>query len=157
MAKAEFWQRGEALDYTNTTTATIPANTIVKIGDHIGVTGTDIEPNKVGSLHVGGIWEIPKTGTKKIDMGATVYCNRQYRSRLRSSIRNRRGHQDSGQAGWLIGFSPSPTFRSALPSTSPVISSRQTARRTPLHGLRPELPCGCRRTTTRPAAWWPAR
>ena len=67
MAKAEFWQRGEALDYTNTTTATIPANTIVKIGDHIGVTGTDIEPNKVGSLHVGGIWEIPKTGTKKID------------------------------------------------------------------------------------------
>ena len=72
MAKAEFWQRGEALDYTNTTTATIPANTIVKIGDHIGVTGTDIEPNKVGSLHVGGIWEIPKTGTKKIDMGATV-------------------------------------------------------------------------------------
>lgn len=73
MAKAEFWQRGEALDYTNTTTATIPANTIVKIGDHIGVTGTDIEPNKVGSLHVGGIWEIPKTGTKKIDMGATVY------------------------------------------------------------------------------------
>ena len=55
MAKAEFWQRGEALDYTNTTTA------------------TDIEPNKVGSLHVGGIWEIPKTGTKKIDMGATVY------------------------------------------------------------------------------------
>ena len=73
MAKAEFWQRGEALDYTNTTTATIPANTIVKIGDHIGVTGTDIEPNKVGSLHVGGIWEIPKTGTKKIEMGATVY------------------------------------------------------------------------------------
>lgn len=73
MAKAEFWQRGEALDYTNTTTATIPANTIVKIGDHIGVTGTDIEPNKVGSLHVGGIWEIPKTGAKKIDMGATVY------------------------------------------------------------------------------------
>lgn len=73
MTKAEFWQRGEALDYTNTTTATIPANTIVKIGDHIGVTGTDIEPNKVGSLHVGGIWEIPKTGTNNIDMGATVY------------------------------------------------------------------------------------
>lgn len=72
MTKAEFWQRGEALDYTNTTTATIPANTIVKIGDHIGVTGTDIEPNKVGSLHVGGIWEIPKAA-KKIDMGATVY------------------------------------------------------------------------------------
>ena len=73
MAKAEFWQRGEALDYTNTTTATIPANTIVKIGDHIGVTGTDIEPNKVGSLHVGGICDVPETGTNYIVRSATVY------------------------------------------------------------------------------------
>ena len=73
MAKAEFWQRGEALDYTNKTTSTIPAGTIVKIGTHIGVAGSDIEPNKVGSLHVGGIWEIEKTGSKAIEMGAVVY------------------------------------------------------------------------------------
>lgn len=71
--KAEFWQRGEALDYTNTTNATIEANTIVKIGTRLGVTGTDIEPGKVGSLHVGGVWEIAKTGTNAVEMGQTVY------------------------------------------------------------------------------------
>lgn len=71
--KAEFWQRGEALDYTNATNATIEANTIVKIGTRLGVTGTDIEPGKVGSLHVGGVWEIVKTGTAAVEMGQTVY------------------------------------------------------------------------------------
>ena len=32
MSKAEFWQRGEALDYINSTDATIPNNTLVQIG-----------------------------------------------------------------------------------------------------------------------------
>ncbi len=73
MSKAEYWQRGEALDYANATNALIPANTIVKFGSRIGVTGTDIAPGEVGSLHVGGVWEIKKTGTAKIDMGQTVY------------------------------------------------------------------------------------
>lgn len=70
---ATFWQRGEALDYTNETDALIPANTIVQIGSRIGVTGAPIPPGGVGSLHVGGVWEIPKTGTAAISMGTTVY------------------------------------------------------------------------------------
>lgn len=73
MAIAEFWQRGESLDYTNSTEATIPANTIVTIGSHIGVTGCPIEPGQVGSLHVCGVFEMPKTGTAAIEMGAAVY------------------------------------------------------------------------------------
>ena len=73
MSKAEYWQRGEALDYTNATDALIPANTIVQIGSRIGVTGTDIAPGEVGSLHVGGVWEIDKTGAAEIAMGQTVY------------------------------------------------------------------------------------
>ncbi len=73
MAKAEFWQRGEALDYTNATTETIPNNTIVKIGTRLGVTGCSIEPGQKGSLHVGGVWEVAKTSTKAIAMGTTVY------------------------------------------------------------------------------------
>ena len=32
MSKAEFWQRGEALDYINSTDATIPNNTLVQMG-----------------------------------------------------------------------------------------------------------------------------
>lgn len=73
MAKAEFWQRGEALDYTNATTETIPNNTIVQIGTRLGVTGCSIEPGQKGSLHVGGVWEVAKTSTKAITMGTTVY------------------------------------------------------------------------------------
>lgn len=73
MSKAEYWQRGEALDYTNATDAVIPANTIVQIGSRIGVAGTDIAPGDVGSLHVGGVWEIEKTGNTAIAMGQTVY------------------------------------------------------------------------------------
>ena len=73
MSKAEFWQRGEALDYINSTDATIPNNTLVQIGDRLGVTGTTIEPGQTGSLHVGGVWEINKTGTAAITMGQTVY------------------------------------------------------------------------------------
>lgn len=73
MATAEFWQRGESLDYTNGTEATIPANTIVTIGSRIGVTGCAIEPGQVGSLHVCGVFEIAKTGNAAIEMGAPVY------------------------------------------------------------------------------------
>lgn len=70
---AEFWQRGEALDYTNSTEETIPANTIVQIGTRIGVTGCPIDPGETGSLHVVGVFEIAKTGTADIAMGTTVY------------------------------------------------------------------------------------
>lgn len=73
MSKAEYWQRGEALDYTNATSNTIPANTVIKFGSRIGVAGTDIAPGEVGSLHVGGVWEFDKTGTNKIEMGDPVY------------------------------------------------------------------------------------
>ena len=73
MANANFWQRGEALDYINSTENKIAANTIVKIGDRLGVTGCDIAPGAVGSLHVCGVFEMPKTGTSAIAMGQNVY------------------------------------------------------------------------------------
>ena len=73
MANAEYWQRGEALDYVNSTDEVIPANTIVTIGSRIGVTGGTIAPGETGALHVGGVWEMPKTGTAAIAMGTTVY------------------------------------------------------------------------------------
>lgn len=73
MATAEYWQRGEALDFTNAGESTIAANTIVKIGSRIGVTGGSIAPGETGALHVGGVWEMPKTGINAITMGQTVY------------------------------------------------------------------------------------
>lgn len=73
MSKATYWQRGESLDYVNGTTAVIEANTIISLGTRIGVAGTSINPNEKGSLHVTGVYEIAKTGTEEIAMGAAVY------------------------------------------------------------------------------------
>lgn len=71
--KATYWQRGESLDYVNETTAVIEANTIIDLGTRIGVAGTSINPGEKGSLHVTGVYEIAKTGTEEIAMGAAVY------------------------------------------------------------------------------------
>ena len=65
MGKAEYWQRGETLDYKNTGTATIEANTVVIFGNRIGVAGTDILPGEVGSLHVTGVFEMTKTASDR--------------------------------------------------------------------------------------------
>lgn len=73
MSKATYWQRGESLDYVNGTTAVIEANTIIDLGTRIGVAGTSINPGEKGSLHVTGVYEIAKTGTEEIAMGAAVY------------------------------------------------------------------------------------
>lgn len=73
MSKAAYWQRGETLDYKNDTDTKIEANTVISFGSHIGVAGTDILPGELGSLHVTGVFEIPKTATTAIEMGATVY------------------------------------------------------------------------------------
>ena len=73
MASAAFWQRGESLDYKNTGSTTIEANTIVAYGSRIGVIGCEIAPGEVGSLHVTGVFKRPKTGTSAIAAGADVY------------------------------------------------------------------------------------
>ena len=73
MATATYIQRGEALDYTNSGTATIAAGTVISIGARVGVAGCDIEPGAVGSLHVMGVFKVAKTGAAAIDMGADVY------------------------------------------------------------------------------------
>ena len=73
MSKAAYWQRGESLDYVNKTTAVIEANTIIAISGRIGVAGTSINPGEKGGLHVTGVYEIKKTGTSEIAMGAAVY------------------------------------------------------------------------------------
>ena len=73
MSKAAYWQRGESLDYKNTGTEVIEANTIVVLGTRIGVIGTDINPGETGSVHVTGVYEIEKTSKEAITMGAAVY------------------------------------------------------------------------------------
>lgn len=73
MATAAYYQRGESLDYPNSTSSKIAANTVIALTGRIGVTGTDINPGETGSLHMTGVFEIAKTGTSKINMGQAVY------------------------------------------------------------------------------------
>ena len=72
MAKASFWQRGESLDYKNGTDAVIEANTVIDLTTRIGIAGTTINPGEVGSLHVVGVYQLPKTSDAEIAMGTAV-------------------------------------------------------------------------------------
>lgn len=73
MSKAVYWQRGESLDYRNETTAVIEANTIIPLEGRIGIAGASINPGEMGSIHMTGVYEIAKTGSEAIQMGAAVY------------------------------------------------------------------------------------
>jgi len=75
MAKASYWQRGETLDFTNDAVGAtkIDANSIVELDAMIGVAGTDIAVGETGSLHVSGVFSMPKSSTNAIAQGAKVY------------------------------------------------------------------------------------
>lgn len=73
MSKANYFQRGESLDYVNHTTEKIEALTIVPLVSRIGIAGDDIAPGEMGVIHVSGVFEIQKTATTAIPMGTIVY------------------------------------------------------------------------------------
>ena len=60
MSKASYWQRGETLDYKNTGSSTIEANTVVELTGRVGIAGTDIAPGAEGDLHVCGVFEFDR-------------------------------------------------------------------------------------------------
>lgn len=72
MTKATYWQRGETLDYTNNTVQKIAAGTIVELETRIGVSGTEIDPGKSGSIHVTGVFEIDKA-KEAMSVGQMAY------------------------------------------------------------------------------------
>lgn len=72
MAKANYWQKGDSIDYANTATAAIEANTIVVIGSHIGIAGGEIPAGAVGTLFLEGVFRLPK-GETEISLGDTLY------------------------------------------------------------------------------------
>ena len=76
MSKASYWQRGETLDYKNTGSSTIEANTVVELTGRVGIAGTDIAPGAEGDLHVCGVFEFDKTGTDAITFGQPVYFDK---------------------------------------------------------------------------------
>ena len=70
---AEYIQRGESLDYRNSTEELIPAGAIVDLKTRIGVAGMDIAPGELGSIHVMGVFAIPKDTSTEVKLGAALY------------------------------------------------------------------------------------
>lgn len=71
--KANYCHKGESLDYVNTTEAKIEAGDVLAMGGRIGVAGTDIEPGKLGSVHVSGVYEFTKKDKAELAVGTVVY------------------------------------------------------------------------------------
>ena len=75
-AKANYWQRGETIDFLNDTNAKIEANTVVLLGKRIGIAGTDIPAKEVGTLHITGVYKFPKAASQAVTAGALVYWDK---------------------------------------------------------------------------------
>lgn len=73
--KAKYWHRGEALDYVNATENKIEAGDVLTMGSRIGVAGTDIEPGRLGSVHVSGVYEFTKKDKVALAVGTVVYLS----------------------------------------------------------------------------------
>ena len=73
MATANFWQRGETIDRTNSGSDTIEPGTIQVIGKRIGVVATRALPGAKYSVNVEGIYKFAKKTTEAITEGAEVY------------------------------------------------------------------------------------
>ena len=71
--KARYIQKGESIDYVNGTSKLIAAGDVVVIGNHIGISGTDIPAGATGSLHVVGVFELDKVSENEITVGTNVY------------------------------------------------------------------------------------
>lgn len=59
---AEYHQRGESIDYKNNGTNPIITGQVVEIGSKIGIAGCHIAPDKIGSVHVSGVFVFDVSG-----------------------------------------------------------------------------------------------
>ena len=69
---ATYYQRGEAIDYKNTSALLIKAGDVVSLNTRIGVAGCNIEPDATGSVHVTGVFLFPKATTTAMAIGNAV-------------------------------------------------------------------------------------
>lgn len=72
MAKADYFQKGENLDYVNSGSDVIGAGDIILIGKRLGVAACDIATGAVGSVAVSGVFKLPKAA-EALTMGTPVY------------------------------------------------------------------------------------
>ena len=75
MATATYWQRGDAIDYLNSSGSKIDADTIILAGSLLGIAGADIPNGATGAVIISGIYELPKeyaASDKALTLGQKV-------------------------------------------------------------------------------------
>lgn len=70
--KVTYYQRGDAIDYSNSGNDTIKAGTVVSLATRVGIAGADIEAGETGAVVVEGVYSIAKDDAA-ITLGAAVY------------------------------------------------------------------------------------
>ncbi len=68
--QARFIHDGKAVDFLSETA--VPAGTVVVVGDLLGITKLDLEPNRLGALHVVGVFDVVKDAVE-IPLGTKLY------------------------------------------------------------------------------------
>lgn len=73
MTQVNYVQRGETIDFVNSTGADILANEVVELGTRIGVAATQIPVGTKGALNVMGVYDFPALTTEALTVGQAVY------------------------------------------------------------------------------------
>jgi predicted RecA/RadA family phage recombinase len=71
----EFIQDGKVIDYTNNTSATIPAGTVITAGGIVGITKRPIPAGSAGAIDTEGVFNMVKNGGVAFSFGDDVYWN----------------------------------------------------------------------------------
>lgn len=70
-----FIQKGEVVNYTNSTGSDIDSGAVVVIGKLLGIAVTDIADTETGAVKLEGVYELAKTTSLIITQGDEVFWN----------------------------------------------------------------------------------
>lgn len=74
MAKAtSFVQKGESIDWTNSTGADIGYRDVIPLGGRIFIAGENIANGATGTIQSEGVWELPADNTTAFVVGDVLY------------------------------------------------------------------------------------
>ncbi len=93
MTKAKYVQRGETIDFINSTTSNIEAGEVVPLTSRIGVAATAIPVGTKGVLNVMGVYDLPSITTEALTTGQSVYFKD---GKVQTS------ETDATPAGWVV-------------------------------------------------------
>lgn len=91
---AKYWQRGEAIDYT--ATDALANGDVVDLATRIGVAGDDIPAGETGTVHIVGVFEIPKA-TGDVTVGQALYW-----AKAAKKITTDDAESTNTPAGWAV-------------------------------------------------------